>query len=379
MSDTPLPSNPSNDAFLAAIVNSSNDAVVSKDLNGIITSWNRGAERMFGYTASEVIGRPISILFPPDRVEEEPGILSRIRRGELIDHYETIRRRKDGTLLNISLTVSPIIDAHGRIVGASKIARDITELKETQRKLSDYAANLEEKVRERTLRLEETVAELEAFSYSLSHDMRAPVRAIQSLTQIVLSDFGARIPEAEPLLERVVKSAARLDRLIRDVLDFTRLSRSELRIGRIDTEALVRDVLRDRAEFQEPHAKISLQTPLHAVCGHDASLAQCLTNLLDNAVKFVPPGTTPQIRIFTENTGERVRVNVRDNGIGIDPQAKQAMFEVFARLPNAQNYQGTGVGLAIVRKAAERMHGHVGVESTPGLGSTFWIELPAPS
>ncbi|HLP26850.1 MAG TPA: PAS domain S-box protein [Acidobacteriota bacterium] len=377
MSASPPFSHPSTDAFLAAIVNSSGDAILSKSLDGIITSWNPGAERMFGYTASEAVGQHVSILFPPDRFDEEPGILEHIRRGELVDHYETVRRRKDGALLDISLTVSPIFDSGGRIVGASKIARNITDLKTAERKLAEYAADLETKVRERTNRLEESVAELESFSYSLSHDMRAPVRAIQSLTEIVLTDHGPRIPEAVPLLQRVAKAAARLDRLIRDVLNFAHLSRTEIHLARVDTEELVREIIRERVEFQPPHAEIVVDSPLLAVTAHDASLAQCLSNLLDNAVKFVAPGVKPHIRVFTARAGERVRIAVRDNGIGIDTEAKRRLFAVFQRLHTPQQYPGTGIGLAIVRRAAERMHGSVGVESAPGLGSTFWIELPA--
>jgi PAS domain S-box-containing protein len=375
----PLPPlSPSNDAFLAAIVNSSGDAILSKNLDGVITFWNRGAERMFGYTATEVIGKHVSILFPPDRVDEEPGILERIRRGELIDHYETIRVRKDGTPLDISLTVSPIFDAQGRIVGASKIARDITDLKNVERRLANHASELETKVRERTARLEETVAELEAFSYSLSHDMRAPVRAIQSLTEIILADHGSRIPDAVPLLQRVTRAAARLDRLIRDVLNFARLSRTEINLSPVDTDELVREIVRERVEFQPPSADVAVDSPLLPVLAHDASLAQALSNLLDNAIKFVAPGVKPHIRIFTEKNGGRVRLAVRDNGIGIDTEAKRRLFAIFQRLPTAHEYPGTGIGLAIVRRAAERMQGSVGVESAPGLGSTFWLELAAP-
>lgn len=377
MSASSPSSHPSTDAFLAAIVNSSGDAILSKNLDGVITSWNRGAERMFGYTSGEIVGQHVSILFPPDRFDEEPGILEHIRRGELVDHYETVRRRKDGTLFDISLTVSPIFDSDGRIVGASKIARDITDLKTAERKLGEYAADLETKVRERTARLEETVAELESFSYSLSHDMRAPVRAIQSLTEIVLADHAPRIPEAVPLLQRVVKASGRLDRLIREVLNFARLSRSEIHLTRVDSEELVREIIRERAEFQPPQAEIVVDAPLHPVIAHDASLAQCLSNLLDNAVKFVAPGVKPHVRVFTAQTGDRVRIAVRDNGIGIDAEAKRRLFAIFQRLHSPQQYPGTGIGLAIVRRAAERMQGSVGIESAPGLGSTFWVELAA--
>lgn len=334
---------------------------------------------MFGYAADEVVGQHVKVIQPSDRFDEEPGILERIRRGELVDHYETVRQRKDGALLDISLTVSPIYDSAGRIVGASKIGRDVTDLKNAERKLAEHAADLEKKVRERTARLEDTVAELESFSYSLSHDMRAPVRAIQSLTEIVLADHGERVPEAVPLLQRVVKAAARLDRLIRDVLNFARLSRSEIHLTKIDTDEMVREIVRERTEFQSPNAEVVIDSPLQPVIAHDASLAQCLSNLLDNAVKFVAPGVTPRIRVFTEKIGDRVRIAVRDNGIGIEGEAKRRLFAAFQRLKTAHDYPGTGIGLAIVRRAAERMEGSVGVESAPSLGSTFWLELAAPS
>jgi signal transduction histidine kinase len=206
--------------------------------------------------------------------------------------------------------------------------------------------------------------------------MRAPVRAIQSLTEIILADHGSRIPDAVPLLQRVTRAAARLDRLIRDVLNFARLSRTEINLSPVDTDELVREIVRERVEFQPPSADVAVDSPLLPVLAHDASLAQALSNLLDNAIKFV--GVKPHIRIFTEKNGGRVRLAVRDNGIGIDTEAKRRLFAIFQRLPTAHEYPGTGIGLAIVRRAAERMQGSVGVESAPGLGSTFWLELAAP-
>lgn len=496
MSDSPLPSSPSADAFFAALVNSSSDAVIGKNLEGIITSWNRGAERIFGYTAAEMIGRRVDTLFPLDRLDEEPGILDRIRRGERIEHYETVRRRKDGTLVDISLTVSPIIDANGRvigaskvardisdrreaelaaqrlaaiiegtddaivsknlqgiimswnpaaerifgfdseemigqpitrviprdrldeeqqilarlqrgervdhfqtirqrkdgrlihvsltispirdrsglIVGASKIARDITELKNAQDRLRSHAEELEIRVRDRTARLQESIAELEAFSYSLSHDMRAPLRAIQSLTEIVVEDYGERIPEGVSHLKKVIDAAARLDRLVQDVLGFTRLSRAEIQVGAVDVDALVRGILHERPELGEDRATVKIESPLAQVRGHEASLTQCLANFLDNAVKFVARDVRPLVRVHTEMVGGRIRIHITDNGIGIDEAGQQRLFEMFERL--SPDYQGTGVGLAIVRRAAQRMNGTVGVRSTPGLGSDFWVELP---
>lgn len=369
----PLPS----DAFLAAIIAGSDDAIVSKNLRGIVTSWNPGAQRVFGYEPEEMIGQPILRLLPPDRQHEEQHILARLQRGERVEHFETRRVRKDGRLIDVSLTISPIRDASGVVIGASKIARDITELKATRERLEAHADELERKVRERTARLEESLAELEAFSYSLSHDMRAPLRAIQSIAEIVATDYGPRIPEALPMLERVTSAASRLDRLVRDVLEFSRLSRETLRVGPVRLESIVEAILGERTDLQPPRAEIVIERPLLPVIGHPASLTQCLANLLDNAVKFVAPGVRPVVHVFTERHDQNVRVLVRDNGIGIAPEHRARLFELFHRLPTSDGYRGTGIGLAIVRRATARMNGRAGVESAPGLGSTFWIELPA--
>lgn len=368
---------------LAAIVEGSEDAIVGKTLEGIVTNWNPGAERVFGYTAEEMIGQSIAKLLPADRLDEERRILEQLRHGERINSFDTLRVRKDGREIHVSVTISPIRDGEGTVIGASKIARDITAQKEAehalravQEKLESHALALEEKVRERTARLQEAVSELEAFSYSLSHDLRAPLRAIQGFTEIVLTDYGDRIPEAVDHLRRVANAAGRMDRLIQDVLAFARVSRQEIAVQPLDVDALVRDIIADRPELMPPRATVELAGPLLPVVGHDASLTQCLTNLLDNAVKFVPPGVVPHVRVSTEARDDMVRINVVDNGIGIDDASQRRLFTVFQRLANAQGYQGTGVGLAIVRKAAERMNGRVGVESAPGQGSTFWVELP---
>lgn len=363
-------------ARLAAIINGSDDAIVSKNLNGIVTSWNPGAERVFGYTEREMIGHPIVKLLPPDRLNEEQDILARLQRGERVDHFQTIRRRKDGKLIHVSLTISPIRDKKGVVIGASKIARDITILREAHQTLESHARELEMKVRERTKKLEETVAELESFSYSLSHDMRAPLRAIHSFTEIALEDHGDHLGEGKEHLLRVISAAARMDRLILDVLSFTRVSRSDITVGRLDVEHLVKDIIAERPELQRGQAEVIVDGPLLSVVGHDASLTQCLTNLMDNAVKFKREGVRAEVHISTELAGDDVRICVTDNGIGIEPEAQQRLFSLFQRLPNAEKYDGTGIGLAIVRKAAERMNGSAGVRSLVGQGSTFWIQLP---
>ena len=362
---------------LAAIVTSSDDAIIGKDLNGIVTSWNPGAERLFGYNAAEMIGRPVTRLFPPERISEEEDILARLKRGEWVDHFQTVRVRKDGRPLRVSLTISPIRNDEGTIIGASKIARDVTALHVAQRKLELHAAELEATVRERTAKLEALVAELESFSYSLSHDMRAPLRAIQGYTNAVLEEYGAKIPNAVVYLERTQSAACRMDRLVHDVLRFTRLSYQEIPLVPVDLEKLLGELIHERPEFQSPKSRITIERPLLPVQGHEALVTQCLANLLGNAVKFVTPGTLPEVTFATTAVADRVRISVRDNGIGISHEAQRQLFSPFRRLHPVNRYEGTGLGLAIVRRAAERMQGTAGVESAEGAGSTFYVELPA--
>ena len=516
--------------LLAAIVESSDDAIISKDLNGIITSWNNGAERIFGYTAAEIVGHSVTELIPPDRQHEEPNILARLRRGLRIDHYETIRRRKDGSDVEISLTVSPMKDDTGKVIGASKIARDITERKrsELQRqvlyelasavnrsvalpeiyqvaldaicrcqsahrasilladtegamrfkawhnlseeyrraveghspwqrddstpqavcvddvskaRLDDQlravieregirslaflpityegkllgkfmiyydiphhftveelrpaetivsqvafaierrrsGENLERMVNERTASLREAIAQMEEFSYTVSHDLRAPVRAMQCYAEVLMEDYGAQLDEhAKRYLDRIIRGGTRMDRLIQDILTYSRLSRREIHLQPVSLDKLTREIIRQYSDLgSSTPADISVEGQLSSVLGHEASLSQAISNLLNNAIKFVAPGKTPQVRVRTERRDRDVRLWIEDNGIGIKPEYQHRLFNVFERVHPEKNYEGTGIGLAIVRKAAERMGGKAGVESDGVNGSRFWVQLPA--
>ena len=652
-------------ARLTAIVEQSDDAIVSKDLFGTIKTWNAGAERLFGYTADEAVGKSVTMLIPEERFNEEPDILSRIRKGLRVDHYETVRRRKDGTHIDISLTVSPIRDASGRIVGASKIARDVTERKsaneamreneerlraffestsvgaavltpdarfvevndafsvitgysrdellemdcaalthpedfpamkkllgeltdgamsryvaekryarkdgphiwvqnsvsvirspagdvenlvvlcqdiherkraeENLRKrgerlqlLSDtlaqllsaddpdtivrelfpkvaahlgvdtyfnfmvnetgdalklhsyagvsdgnaraiqrlelgeaicgtvaqtrqpihvtdiqnsksdkaglmrdfglqcYACNplivggrllgtlsfasrsrkafdedelqflqiisqhtavalerlqsaeqLETAVAERTASLRGAVAQMEEFSYTVSHDLRAPLRGMQAYSEALLQDFGKLLPpDGARYLNRIASNAARLDKMILDILTLSRIARSDLRLERVNLDKLIREIVELYPGMQAPDAQITIK-PLHDVLAHEPSLTQAVSNLLNNAVKFVAPNVTPNIRVWSERGADRVLVWFADNGIGVNPKYQHRLFSMFERVHPDLKYDGSGVGLAIVRKAVERMGGRVGMESDGVTGSRFWIELGA--
>ena len=516
--------------LLTSIVQYSDDAIISKDLNGIITSWNAGAERIFGYRAEEIVGQSVLKLIPLDRRDEEPSILARLRRGERIDHYETVRQGKDGALVDVSLTVSPMKDDDGKVFGASKIARDISALKRGQRiqhalyelastvnsavalhdifeaaldaichcqntqrsaillydsegtmrfrawrNLSDEyrraveghspwkrdalspqpiciedihtanfdeplrgvvikerihslaflpityegrllgkfmlyydvphrftpeelqpaltiatqvafaterrrtGENLERMVNERTASLREAIAQMEEFSYSISHDLRAPVRAMQCYAEVLMEDYGAELDEhAKKYLERIIHSGVRMDRLIQDILTYSRLSRREIKLQPISLDRLTRDIVSQYLDLKPASGlEIAVNGPLMPVVGHEASLSQAISNLLNNAIKFVAPGTPPKVQVWTERRNGDVRLWVEDNGIGIKPEYQHRLFNVFERVHPEKNYEGTGIGLAIVRKAAERMGGKAGVESNGVEGSKFWIQLPA--
>jgi PAS domain S-box-containing protein len=360
---------------LAAIVETSDDAILSKDLHGVITSWNRGAKRIFGYTADEAIGQPVTILIPPERINEEPEILARIRSGERIDHFETVRQRKDGTRLDVSLSVSPITDSHGRVIGASKIARDITELKKTREALERLVA-------ERTAELSATNKQLEAFVYSIAHDLRAPLRSMQGFSAMLADEEAKRLSEVgKDYAERINKSARFMDALLTDLLAFARITQQRIHLTQTNHEPIVRAVLAELdKDIQDKRANVEVLQPWPDVLAHPPTLTQVLLNLVGNAVKFGAPDRPLLVRLRAEERLEGsppvkwIRVWVEDNGIGIAPEHQEQIFRLFLRL-HRDAYPGTGMGLAIVRKAIERMGGRVGVESELGVGCRFWFEL----
>jgi PAS domain S-box-containing protein len=366
-----------NTARMAAIVEFSDDAIIAKDLNGIITSWNNGAQRLFGYSTEEAVGKSITMLIPEDRHHEEVEILGRLREGLLIEHYETVRRRKDGKLVEISLTISPIRDASGTIIGASKIARDISELRRAQEALARTNVELENRVAERTASLTQLIGQMEEFSYSVSHDLRAPIRTMQGYARAILEDHGTKLePEVCDYLERICRSGERMDRLVRDILTYSRVSRAEAKLHPVALDMLIRDIISHCPELQEPRARVNVQMPLGTVLAHEPSLMQAISNLLNNAAKFVAPGVVPEIRIYSQNGGRTLRLWVADNGIGIRPEHQSRLFGLFQRIHPEHQFEGTGIGLAVVRKSVEKMGGRVGVESN-GAGSRFWVDLPA--
>lgn len=250
------------------------------------------------------------------------------------------------------------------------------EVRDLLREREELLASLERKVEQRTADLRELNAELEAFSYSVSHDLRAPLRSMEAYARALCDDHADRLSdEGRHFAQRIMKNAEKMDRLMQDVLTISRLSRSELRLVPLDLDELVQEVIDQYPDLSAAHRHIEVQAPLGKALGDHSSLVQCFSNLLQNAIKFVPKDREPEIRIFSEEMGEVRRVNVRDNGIGIDPKQHSRIFGMFERA-GPLDVPGTGVGLAIVKKAVARMGGTVGVESELGAGACFWIQLP---
>ena len=371
-------------ARLAAIVESSDDAIIGKTLDGVITSWNRGAEVIYGYSAEEIVGRSISVLSPPDRPDEEPAIRRRIISGGDFKHHETLRRRKDGRNIHVSLTVSAIRDASGKIMGASTIARDITERKLLEGELRQSRDELERRVRERTAELGATVARLELinqelreFAHVASHDLQEPLRKIQTFCDMAGKRCGSALdPTAREYLDRVTRSAERMRQLLHDLLQYSSVAtRSEpfkvVELGEIVREAA--DVFEERIRNAGVRVEIEEMPQIEA---DETQLLRLFLNLIGNALKFRSE-ESPRIVIHAKPDGRKHwDIYVIDNGIGFEQQFAERIFKPFQRLHKRNEYEGTGMGLAICRKIAERHGGSIRAESEEGKGATFIIRLP---
>ncbi len=492
-------------SFLAAIVESSDDAIVGKDPSGNVMSWNAGAECMFGYTAAEMIGQPETRLASPDRPREETRILDEVRKGS-VRNFETVRIRKDGRPVDVSLTLSPIRNAEGQIIGISSIARDITEWKRatrdlhesqarlsglvetamdaivsvdagqrvtffngaaekmfgcpageaigqpldrfipdrihngpppymadfvesgttnrslgdlrafsgrrangeefpveasishievsgqpvytiilrdvTERKRSDEQilqlnAHLEQRVRERTEELSVANQELESFTYSVAHDLRAPLRHIDAFARILYEDFGAGMPsDAQHYLGNIRRSAAKMSQLVDDLLNLARVGRQELKRYPTELSNLVNDVVADlKTETAGRAIKWQIQ-PLPAAECDSGLMKQVFVNLISNAVKYTRPRAQAVIEIGTVKNNGDTALFVRDNGVGFNMKYADKLFGVFQRLHRAEEFEGTGVGLATVDRIIRKHGGSIWAESVVDKGATFYFTVP---
>jgi PAS domain S-box-containing protein len=488
-------------AQLAAIVESSDDAIIGKDLQGFVTSWNAGAEKMFGYAPSEMIGHSIARLIPPARQDEEAEILGQIKRGESVRHFETVRVRKDGKTLDVSVAISAIKDRSGRIVGASKVVRDMTETgraaqaliaselryrrlfesakdgilildaetgmvvdvnpflittlgfsheqflskavwelgffndiwanaekfaelkdkeyvryehlpletsdgqrievefvsnvylvdgkkviqcnvrdvtarREAEEALRQLNASLEQRVIERTAQLEAANQDLESFSYSVSHDLRAPLRAISGFSRIILEDHSAALAaNGLRYLHMVEKSAQHMGQLIDDLLTFSRTGRQALTVQTVSTTGIVNACLTDLQDMRG-NRHVTINVGALPDCEADASLLkQVWLNLLTNALKYTRKCDPAVITVGSRQEDGVDSYFVQDNGAGFDMKYADKLFGVFQRLHLADDYEGTGVGLALVQRIVQRHGGRVWAEAKLNLGATFHFTL----
>ena len=350
--------------ILAAIVGSSDDAIISKDVKGIINSWNQGAERLFGYTAEEAIGQSVSILIPPERKGEEERILERIYRGEHIHHYETVRQRKDGSFIDIALTISPIRGAQGQIIGASKIARDTTERKQMANELARKAADLSRSNRD-----------LEDFAHVVSHDLQSPLNKISAFGDLLKMEIKSALSEkGVDYLDLIQNGAQKMTRLIGGLLNYSKITSSGHKPESVDMAALAREIIGDLdMQIKEIGAKVTV-AELPTVQANPMQMNQLITNLVSNAVKYCG-NAAPVIDIAAKQEGTFWVFSVRDNCIGIDSKDAQRIFDLFQRV-GAGVKPGTGIGLTICKKIVENHGGRIWVESEPGKGSTFYFTLP---
>jgi PAS domain S-box-containing protein len=352
---------------LAAIVDSSDDAIISKTLQGIITTWNEGAHRLFGYTSEEIVGKPIFVLVPPHLADHESELLGRLAQGERTAPFETVRRRKDGVDIHVAVTVSLVRDGNGRLIGASKIVRDITERRRAEEALARAKDAAEAANRE-----------LEAFSYSVAHDLRAPLRGMNGVAEVLLDSYRDKLDaNGQDWLQEILLNARKMGDLIDGLLSLARVTRSELKLAQVDLSAIAHEsIARIVASQPERSVEFDVQEHLHAEL--DERLVRALfDNLLGNAWKFTSKVVAPRIQVGTTDRGGASAFFVRDNGAGFDMAYASKLFTPFKRLHTANEFPGTGIGLATVQRIVRRHGGQIWAESAIGAGATFYFTFPA--
>lgn len=353
---------------LAAVVECSSDAIISRDLHGIIITWNPGAVRLYGYEAEEAIGRSITIIGVPGHEDETNELVVRLLHGERVEHFHTRRRRKDGHIIDISLTLSLIRDARGKAYGVSAIARDITADKQAEHAL-----------RNAKIAAENAKSELETFSYSVAHDLRAPLRSMRGFGEILLNDHAASLlPKAQDYLRRIVNASDRMGQVIDALLRLSRLGKSELHCANVNLSALCESIAgQQRLAHPGREVEVVIQPNL-TVYADPSMIRAALENLLANAWKFTAGQKRARIELTSlERDGEIVYV-VRDNGAGFDMAFANKLFIPFQRLHSAAEFPGTGIGLATVHRIIQRHGGRIWAEGAVNAGAFFYFTLPPP-
>ena len=345
---------------LAAIVASSEDAIIGSDLNGVIQSWNQAAERLFGYRAAEAVGQPVSILALTRNSDEIPNILLRLLRGERVPNFESERRGKDGQVIAVSLSEAPILDGSGAVIGMSKIARDISETKRVQDALRKLNSDLQH------------------FAYAASHDLQEPLRMVTSYTQLLARQYKGKLgTDADTFIAFAVQGAERMRDLLGDLREYWSVNEQNLVTPHpVECEQILAKALELLAVAARESGGLVTHDPLPAVMAEETPLLMLFQNLIGNALKYHRPGEAPRVSVSAERTGAFCVFSVSDSGIGIEPGDLTKIFAPFKRL-HGPEYPGSGIGLAICHRVVERYGGRIWAESEYGRGSTFRFTLPA--
>jgi PAS domain S-box-containing protein len=342
---------------LASVVETSDDAILTKTIDGTITSWNQGAEKIFGFTEAEAMGQPITIIFPPDRISEEREVMDKLRRGERIDHFETVRMRKDRSFVEVSASISPLHNDDGEVMGASKILRDITEKNRLQRLKNEFVS-------------------------TVSHELRTPLTSIRgSLGLIAAGITGVLEPETQEYVDIALSNTNRLVRLINDILDIEGMTSGQMnfQLKSVSLHKAVSDALGANRGIASSHGvglELATDVPAGEILVDEDRLAQVFANLISNAAKFSPGGRPVSLSVRTE--GDGVRIGVRDHGPGIPESFKRHIFNRFAQADGSSTRKqgGSGLGLAITKAIISRLGGSISFVDAPGGGTEFFFYLP---
>jgi PAS domain S-box-containing protein len=356
--------------LLPAIVKSTDDAIVGATTDGLITTWNPAAGTIYGYRAEEIIGQPLAVLYPAERIGEIEETLSKIGRGERVVHRETVRRCKDGRTFRASVTASPIFSADGRLIGVSAIARDMTE---------QHQARVDAELRRRSDDLERVNQNLESFTYSVAHDLRAPLRALGGFSSALIEDCADDLGEVgRGYAERIQAASEQMAALIDDLLVLSRIAGAEIHLEEVDLGAEVARIADDLQHgAPERRAHVAIERPVQAK-GDRLLIRTVLQNLVENAWKFTSGEDETLIEFGTVPAGEAsVCCYLRDNGTGFDPAYAGKLFQPFQRLHPASDFPGTGIGLASIKQIVERHGGRAWAVGAVGEGATFYFTLNA--
>jgi len=379
-----------NEKWLSTVLNSIKDGIIASDTEGKVTFMNPVAEEITGWSLQDAMDTPLNEVIDvvgaveTEKADSKPGAEQGAHIA-LMGLKGSVIRTSSGGELDVEHEGAFIHNELGEITGLVVAIRDISERKTAESELTRYREHLKDLVDQRTFELKDTNEELadantalETFAYSVSHDLRAPLRAMEGFSQALMEDYADTLDETGmDYLTRVVDAAGRMDALIQDLLVYSRLNVPDIETERLHLESVILDAVAQlETMVNETGADVFVEDPLPDVVAHRPTLTTIFMNLLTNSFKFVDPNVVPIIRIWAEVEGETVRVWVEDNGIGIPFEYQQKVFQVFERLHSLEAYPGTGLGLAIVKKGLDRMDGYVGVESAPGKGSKFWVELP---